>query len=551
VIWSSSIWRDYVASELMRRRRRTSITLLVYAVGIGVAAGVIALTDSVENDQRSALAPVSAIDRNLYISRQAPPVSDPGQLASEDARAFVAEREQTVQAAIINLAKLGTPGQHFVEDFFLPETAFTFDQAQVARVKALPKVEAAVGALSVIVSHREGTVPDIIAEYDVQAQTVQFPAPTAADQAIIDRCMIRFIQSLPVPSPLPTKVPGSSGNAVSIPFTRAYYACLPERLRQAQLEQRIIDEVINPPATDIRANEFTAAGVDPANPALGMLTKSSIVQGSYFSPGASDEAILAEAYASTKGIRVGSTFFMHNSRFLVVGLARPDLRGLTADVYLPLSQLQRLSGRQARINVIVARAASNTDLSLVTQEVHSAIPGAAVGTSREVAGQLAGSLSDLATLARRFGVVVLLLALAATFLTTAQLAVSSVAKRAPELGILRTIGWGRRELVGQLMAELMVQSIVGGLLGIGVAAALLVVVRTVIGPLDVTVMPSGIGEQIMRPLSRSAVTLTPTIDWRVIGVALIAGFGGGLCAGLSALRQVIRVTPAESLRRTA
>src|SRR5206468_8425616 len=64
---------------------------------------------------------------------------------------------------ITDLAKLGKPGDHFTQDFFLSATLLSFPQAAVGQVAKLPGVTSAVGGLVQLAEHQTGTVPQIVA----------------------------------------------------------------------------------------------------------------------------------------------------------------------------------------------------------------------------------------------------------------------------------------------------------------------------------------------------------------------------------------------------
>ena len=545
-------WWAYVLAETTRRRRRALAILLITSLGIALAVSLEAVAASLDSAEASALGPIRGIDRDLYVSRAAPSATA-GQPASAELQAFLAERQATITAAVTDLASLGAPGQHFEHDFFLPETAYTFPQSDLSRAAGIPGVETIAGGLRLIAIHRQGTVPDIVAEYTVEPQTITLAPPTAADFQIMNDCVAKSFQSGQgqQTSPPPTKTPGSEGAATPVQFTRAYYACLPPRLRQVQLEGRLIEEVINPPTTDITQSTLSVTGVDTSLPTLGLLTSSSIVAGSYFSPGSSGETVLSEAYAAHKGLVVGATMTFAGSRYEVVGIARPALRGLTSDVYLPLAELQRLSGRQGRINVIVVRAASNAQVAEVSRGLEATLAGARVASDRDTAGQVTGSLSNVAAVIRTTKPVALVAILAATLLMVALMSFSAVGRRAQELGMLRMIGWRRSQVVSQITAELLLLGLAGSVLGLIVAQVLLIAIARVIPPQQLIVLASSLGEQLQRPLSEQRVALDPHLDLVGVGLALSAGLLGSLIASVLASARAVRVTPSDSLRRVA
>ena len=64
---------------------------------------------------------------------------------------------------------------------------------------------------------------------------------------------------------------------------------------------------------------------------------------------------MTATYASRAKLGVGSTIDLNGTSFRVVGLVRAPLGGQTADVYVPLGQLQKLASLKGQVNV-AARA---------------------------------------------------------------------------------------------------------------------------------------------------------------------------------------------------
>ena len=77
--------------------------------------------------------------------------------------------------------------------------------------------------------------------------------------------------------------------------------------------------------------------------------------------------IVGEGYARRKQLKAGSTLKLEEVDYKVVGLARPPLGGQSADIYLPLKELQRLAGRPDRVNTLLVRADSAADVPALTR----------------------------------------------------------------------------------------------------------------------------------------------------------------------------------------
>lgn len=170
---------------------------------------------------------------------------------------------------------------------------------------------------------------------------------------------------------------------------------------------------------------------------------------------------------------------LNGTVYTIIGLAQPPLGGQVADVYVSLTDLQSLSSRSGRANVLLVRADKAADVASLTKSIEAAFPGATVTSAKNLAERISGSLVDAGNLAHRLGGVLATVVLIAAFLVTALLTLSSVTKRVRELGTLKAIGWRRSLVVRQVIGESVVQGLLGGLLGIslGVVVAAVAALR--------------------------------------------------------------------------
>ena len=204
---------------------------------------------------------------------------------------------------------------------------------------------------------------------------------------------------------------------------------------------------------------------------MGVVTESQVTKGRFLAAAGGREALVSGAYAAKHSLKVGSKLDLNGTSFTVVGLVSPPLGGQSADVYLPLKQLQTLAEPEGprerrarpRRRQRVGRQGAEGD--------QAALPQAQVASSKEVADQISGSLVDAKNLSNNLGLVLSIVAAAAAFLLAALLALSSVGKRIRELGTLKALGWTQRMVVRQIAGESLAQGILGGVLGIGLGVA--------------------------------------------------------------------------------
>ena len=597
----------YIRRELRRRAGRTALTVTGLAVGVALVVAITAVSSGLDQAQAKVLDPLESLGTDLLVTRtvESQPATTaaaagdttpaPGGgfgfrggglgggqgLSPEDQQALMAEN----QSVVTDLSKLGKPGDEFVHDFFLPATQLTFPAAQAETIAGLDGVESVASGLTLLAQHQEGKVPEIVAEIQTGGEEIEvnqeITPPTAEEQAAIEKCLsdkgvtikppnsaggaggtASGTDERPAPGVIVESGPGGGGPP------GAFGECLPERFKQFRARvttpQRTLRQVLDPPQTDITSEPYTIAGVDLASAlpgdtsgtsgGVGLLTPAQVSDGAFFSGTAgAKEAVLAEAYAGRKNLKVGSTLDLNGEIYTVVGLARPPLGGQTADVYLPLADLQRLSSRSERANVLLVRAESAADVDDLTKRIEEAFPGAKVTSAKDLADQVSGSLVDAAGLADRLGNVLAVVVLAAAFLVAMLLTLSSVAKRVRELGTLKAIGWSQRMVVRQVVGESLVQGLLGGVLGAGLgvgAAALAASLSPTLQASAPAGGPSGLfglGQVAASTVGR-AVPLEAPVDPALIAFAIGLAVLGGLVAGTAGALRAARLRPVAALR---
>jgi len=597
----------YMRKELRRRLGRTILTALGLAAGVGLVIGIIGVSQGLNDAQGKVLAPLSSIGTDILVTRvagattSATPSPTPSAtqstrggfggrgfggggggfflggggpggandatnaaLNSADAAALLNENNNVVT----DLSKLGKPGTKFVHDFFLSATLISYPQQALQQVASLPGVAKAVPGLTQLAEHESGTVPNIVATVKTGGEavttTVQ-PAPmTDAERQAFEACLEKA-RATSSPEPRPTGSPGfgGGGGGGGFAFRRgAAEQCLPARFQQYQATVvaplRTIQQVVNPPQTDISNTTYTAAGVDPANPDVGLVTRAQLTSGSWIVAGAPDQVLLNVAYANKNSDQVGSTLTINGTTFTVVGLVNPTLTGNTADVYFPLSTLQTMAGKSNRITQILVKASNASSVDKVAAEIKAALPGAEVVTTKTLADQVTGSLADAQKLATRLGGAVGVIVLVAAFAIAVLLTLSSVAKRIREIGTLRAVGWSKSRVVRQIVGETLGIGVLGGLLGVGVGYVAAIAVgafspqltatTTGVTGLSSSSLAGLFGQAAQAVAHTSTVALKAPVHPMTLAIGVAFALLGGLLAGAFGGWRAARLSPAEALR---
>ena len=539
----------YLRAELLRRKARTVVTLTGLALAVGLVIAIASLSEGLDRAQAATLDPLAGIGTDLTVTRSV-----------EQDGAFPGGGRDLVEAnrsVMTDLSKLGKPGEQFVHDFFLPGTQLTFPQNEAKQIANLDDVAAVSSGLMLQAVHQEGKVPRIVARMQAGGDRIdvtrRIQPPTQAELEKIQACIEK--EGGGQAGGLGARgQPGRGGGFFIGPGGGGEFAkCLPERMQRFRATittpRETLQQVLDPPQTDIQSESYTIAGVQTGDPSIGLVTASQVTKGRFLRPGR--EALVSAAYAARHSLKVGSKLNLNGRMFTVVGLVDPPLGGQGADVYLPLAQLQALSGQKGLVNVVLVRANDSGSVAAAEQSIASQYPAAQVASSKQVADEISGSLVDASNLSDDLGLALSIVAAAAAFILAALLALSSVGKRVRELGTLRALGWTQRRVVRQIAGESLAQGILGGVAGVALgllAAGLIDALGPTLSASSTTESGGlfGIGE-VTRTASESVSLTAPTG-----GGILLLGFTlavlGGLLAGAAAAMRAARLRPADALR---
>lgn len=575
----------YAAAELRRRMGRTVVTATGLAVGVGLVTGIIGVSQGLSDAQDKVLSPLQDVGTDILVTRVVGATNTTGstttttqanatnpgggffgpgggrnsQLNQQDAQEILNENS----SVITDLSKLGNPGDKFTHDFFLSATLLSFPDDAVAQISKMNGVQSAVGGLTQLASHQTGTVPNQVATIQTGGQEVETevttPPLSQADRQKIQECIANARSSSDTTTPTQQgEQQGPGGRGGIDPSVAA--KCFPDGQRfrtRVTTPLQTLQQAINPPKTDTTTTSYTAAGVDPAHPDQGLVTKAQLTEGTWLDPNTPTDVLINVAYANKNNLKVGGTIPINGTDYKIVGLVNPSLSGNTADVYFNLAKLQELAAKQSRVTSVLVKAKSAADVDTVVSQIKTALPGAQVVTTKDLSDQVTGSLADAKKLTDRLGGALAVIVLIAAFIISILLTLSSISKRVREIGTLRAIGWSKVRVVRQILTETLGIGVLGGILGIGVGALAVFAVSQFSPSFSATVTnAAGLsGSQFSTFFGQSATNATTTTvslhaPLHITTVAIAFGFAllGGLLAGAIGGWRAARLSPATALR---
>jgi ABC-type antimicrobial peptide transport system permease subunit len=234
------------------------------------------------------------------------------------------------------------------------------------------------------------------------------------------------------------------------------------------------------------------------------------------------QMILGRKIAETLGVDVGDTMRVLDSSFRVVGIYETGVPFEESGAVITLRDAQRLSGRPHQVSMYGIKVGDPERADEVRVYLEANFPEIDVSLSSE----FAENLPDMQSMDQMVGQIAFLaVLLGGVGMLNAML--MSVLERTREIGVLRALGWRRRQVVGMILQEAFALGILGGILGILLGMGL----GSLIGFIPV------VGDMIKPSYSFQLLLLA-------LSVALVTGIAGGLYPALRATRM----QPVEALR---
>jgi ABC-type antimicrobial peptide transport system permease subunit len=293
----------------------------------------------------------------------------------------------------------------------------------------------------------------------------------------------------------------------------------------------------------------TIMGVDLTQPSLGPVkVKEWLKEGRF--PQQEGEAILEKHYAKFHQSRVGSTMMVGGRPFTVVGLLeiKEGSQIASANIYLTIADAQRLSSGEANgVNVVFLRLRSPSLLGQVKSQIGRELPGVSV-TSSDSFLELMGGVSKISD---QFSWLASLVALGGAVFLIIKTMLANLVARGSEIGILKAVGWTGRDVQKQLMAEALLQSFAGGIIGIvagyAISYCLGFLSIPVSAPWEINLTPAFAKDAATA--ATTAVRLPVSVSAGLTAGALALSLTAGALASFFMARRTSRMKPVDILRR--
>jgi ABC-type antimicrobial peptide transport system permease subunit len=234
------------------------------------------------------------------------------------------------------------------------------------------------------------------------------------------------------------------------------------------------------------------------------------------------QVLLGRMIADAMNKEAGDTIELGGSRFRVVGIYESNVGMEEMGGVVTLRDAQILAGRPRKVSMYSVKLEDPALAESMLARINEEFPDAYATLSGEFAEQMPdfeasdgmiGAISFMALLVGGVGVLNTML--------------MAVFERTREIGVLRSLGWRRRAILGLILREALWLGLLGGVVGIGVAYGLVTLLNN-------------------EPTIGSM--LTALWGWEALARALTVALLLGLLGGLYPAFRATRMQPVEALR---
>lgn len=265
-----------------------------------------------------------------------------------------------------------------------------------------------------------------------------------------------------------------------------------------------------------------------------------IVAGRYLNDSDTAAAVITQTLADSFSVRLGDTLTLPSAagttQLTIVGLLPGRLAPGNEEVFVPLAQAQQMTGETGKVNLIElnVEAMAGQERRAVIQANIEATLGESFRVGALMTGDELFATMEMARVGLSiFGMLALFMGGFIIFNTFRTV----VSERRRDIGMLRALGATRRAILGIILAEGLIQGLLGSGLGLFLGYWLAVgVMRAAQGPMS-TFINIQLG--------------WPVVSLELILVSILAGVGVTVLAGLIPAYYASRVTPLEALRPSA
>jgi len=243
--------------------------------------------------------------------------------------------------------------------------------------------------------------------------------------------------------------------------------------------------------------------------------------GDMFDETSDKEIIVGSSYAKSGDYAVRDEIEIKNKKYEIVGIMESiGSSGDDASIYMPLEEAQRISGKDDKVMMIMAKTVNLEDTENVARQIMDEFDDINAITDKEMLRQVDTMLGQINVMIYALGLISAIIA----GIVIMNVMFMSVNERTIEIGAMKALGATNKQVLSEIIGEAATMSLIGGSLGILLSFILAYTLNTVFDT------------------RMAAVTLR-----LVIGALIFSGVLGAF-GGYWPAKRAARINPIEALR---
>lgn len=293
------------------------------------------------------------------------------------------------------------------------------------------------------------------------------------------------------------------------------------------------------------------SGIDPASSSIGPARAQGWVETGRPLGDQLGEALMEKHFAKFHRKEIGAKIELGGRPFTIVGLVEQKEGGTisSSNVYISIGDAREIAGLPpGSANMIFATLEPGVAPEVVRKGLAGVLPGAILSTSDNIGDMMKG----FNKIAGGFSTMMQYLALLFAAIVSYKILSGSVNERAWEIGLMKTVGWRKKDVVMSFLAESAMLGLAGGLVGLLVGylgAYFLGHIKISLAlPWNLSPVPAGVGNA--GKLNVQSVTLPIAVSCQTVIVSLMTSIIFGSLAGIAISSKLAGVKARDAMRRT-
>jgi len=249
------------------------------------------------------------------------------------------------------------------------------------------------------------------------------------------------------------------------------------------------------------------------------------VNGTAFTNDSTNQVIIGKTEAQSLNKTVGDTINLYGQNFTITGTFETGNFMTDNGIVMPLSTLQNLTSNQNKVSDVLVKVTDNANVTTVSNTITNAYPNQlSTSTAADSANRINQGLGFISTASWAISLLAIFIGAVGVINTM----VMTVYERTREIGVLKAVGWKDSRILGMILGESIVLTLIAFVVGTVIAVVGVEVLLTLVPSVGNAITPS----------------FSIYIFLRAFGIALLVGVIGGLYPAYRASR----LSPTEALR---